>query len=456
LNLICDIAELLIQNIPLLIEGDFLVVESDVKAKILGEIGGRKDEIIDFLQNLVKIPSIVGYEGDAQRFIERKFRELNLEVDVFEADVEELRKDPAFFETTSYIKMGYKNRPNVVGKLQGSENGKSMIFCGHIDVVSPEPTEAWKHEPWEAEISNGRLYGRGASDMKAGIAAIIYALQCIQDVGIKLKGHVTLESTIEEEDGGIGGALATILRGYTADAAILTEPTNVQFVGVASAGVMYFRVKVSGKPAHAAVAHRGINAIGKAIKIYNALMRLNRERQSRIKYHLAERFAPDLRGRVTTLNIGVIRGGDWPSTVPGWAELECRIGWPPGENLKDIREQIENVINKTAMKDPWLRRNPPKIEWMGWQAEPSEQNIGHPLVQTVEKYAKEVTGKSVTFYGGHAGLDTRHFIAHYIPAITYGPRGENYHSVDEYVEVNSVVDVTKVLALTLLDWCGYK
>ena len=432
------------------------MIESNIKANILSEIDRRKGEIIDFLRNLVKIPSIVGHEGDAQKFIERKFRELNLDVDVFEANSKELRKDPAFFETTSYKNMGYKCRPNVVGKLRGTGKGKSIILCGHIDVVSPEPVSLWTHPPWGAEIVDGKLYGRGACDQKGGIAAMIYALQCILEVGVKPKGDIILETTIEEEDGGIGGALATILRGYTADAAILTEPTNCTFIGVASAGVLYFRVKVSGKPAHASVAHRGINAIGKAIKIYNALVRLNRERQRRIKYPLAEKFAPDLRGHVTTLNVGVIKSGDWPSTVPGWAELECRIGWPPGEKLNDVKKQIENVINKTAMTDYWLRRNPPKIEWIGWQAEPSEQDIGHPLVQTVKKYAKEVTGKSITFYGGHAGLDTRHFIAHNIPAITYGPRGENYHSVDEYVEVNSVVDVTKVLALTLLDWCGYK
>lgn len=431
-----------------------MTLESKIK-KILKEINGRKDEIIDFLQDLVRIPSVTGYEGNAQTFIERKFRELNLEVDVFEADIRKLRKDPAYFETTSYKKVGYKNRPNVVGKLRGIGDGKSIILCGHIDVVSPEPIDAWTYNPWAAEIVNGRLYGRGAYDMKGGIAAMIYALQSIQEVGVQLKGDVILETTIEEEDGGIGGALATILRGYTADAAIITEPSDVKFIKVASGGVLYFRVKVRGKAAHAAFAHKGVNAIDKAIKIYKELMQLNKERQSRIEYPLAERYDPSLKGHVTTLNVGVIRGGDWPSTVPSSTELECRIGWPPGERISDIKKQIEDAINKAIRYDPWLRENPPILEWFGWQAEPSEQNIDHPLVRTIEKNVEKVTGESVSFCGGYAGLDTRHFIAHNIPAVAYGPRGGHMHAADEYVEINSVIDVTKILALSILDWCGY-
>jgi len=430
--------------------------QSRVKNRILEEIDNKRDEMTQFLQELVRIPSVVGHEGDAQKFMEQTFRDLGLEVDVWEPDVEELRKHPAFFETTSYTKFGYEGRPNVIGKLRGSGRGKSLILAGHVDVVSPEPVSAWTHSPWSAEIVDNKLYGRGAVDMKGGIASMVYALKCVQETGIKLKGDIILESTIEEEDGGIGGTLATILRGYRADAAIITEPTDVYNIGIASAGAMYFKVKILGKPAHAAYAHLGVNAIGKVMKLYNALHKLNRERQAKVSYPPAEIY-PEMKGRATTINIGKISGGDWPSTVAGWAELECRVGWPPGEELEDVKGQIERTIEKTAKRDAWLGKNPPKIEWFGWRAEPHEQDLNHPIVQTVAKFVNELTGKEVKFEGGSAGLDTRFFVRYAnVPAITFGPRGFNLHSIDEYVEIDSVVETAKVLALTMIDWCGYK
>lgn len=430
--------------------------QSRLQRRILEEIDNKRDEITKFLQELVRIPSVVGHEEDAQKFMEKTFRDLGLEVDVWEPNVTELKKHSTFFKTTSYTKFGYKGRPNVIGKLRGSGEGRSIILAGHIDVVSPEPVSAWTHDPWGAEIIDDKLYGRGAADMKGGIAAMVHAFKCVQAVGVKLRGDIILKSTIEEEDGGIGGTLATILKGYRADAAIITEPTDVCNIEIASSGVMYFRVKVPGVSAHAAVAHLGVNAISKAIRIYNALLKLNEERQSRISYPPAE-VDPAMKGHATTINVGKIRGGDWPSTVAGWAELECRVGWPPGEELEDVKKQIEDAIYREARQDPWLRENPPKIGWFGWRARPHEQDVNHPIVQTVAKFVKELTGKEAKFIGGSAGLDTRHYVLYAkVPAICFGPRGFGLHSVDEYVEIDSVVETAKVLALTILDWCGYK
>jgi len=430
--------------------------KQSVKKRILEEIDNKKDAMTKFLQELVRIPSVVGHEGEAQKFMEKTFRDLGLEVDVWEADATELRKHPAFFETTSFTKFGYKGRPNVIGKLRGSGGGRSLILGGHIDVVSPEPVSAWTHDPWGAEIVDGKLYGRGAADMKGGIAAMVHAFKCVLDIGVKPRGDIILKSTIEEEDGGIGGTLAAILKGYRADAAIVTEPTDVCNIDIASAGAMYFRIKVPGRSAHAAVAHFGVNAIGKAMKIYNALLKLNKERQSRISYPPAE-VDPYMKGHATTINIGKIRGGDWPSTVAGWAELECRIGWPPGEELEAVKKQVEDIVYGVARQDPWLRDNPPRIEWFGWRARPHEQDVNHPIVQTVAKFVKELTGKEAKFVGGSAGLDTRHYVRHGgVPAICLGPTGLNFHGVDEYVEIDSVTETAKILALTILDWCGYE
>jgi acetylornithine deacetylase len=425
-----------------------------VEEGVLGYLDSRGDEIVDFLRRLVGIPSVVGLEGEAQKFMYHTFRDMGLEVDMWEPDINELKKHPAFFETTSFRKYGYKDRPNVIGKLRGVGGGRSLFLCGHMDVVSPEPVGAWSYPPWGGVVVDGKMYGRGAADQKGGIAAMTYALKSIMDLGIKLKGDVLIGTTIEEEDGGVGGALATVLKGYRADAAILTEPGGSR-IGVASAGVLYFRVKVMGRTAHASRAHLGVNAIEKAFLIYRALMELNVERQRRVRYVYAENEAPHMRGRATTINVGVVRGGDWPSTVAGWAELECRVGWPPGESINDVRREIEAKVMEVAMGDSWLRDHPPIIEWFGWCAEPSEQDVNHPIVKLVKSAAEEVLGEGVVFAGGSAGLDTRHFILYGgMPAITFGPEGENTHGVDECVNLDSVIKTSKVLALVLLRWCG--
>jgi acetylornithine deacetylase len=425
-----------------------------VEEGVLGYLDSRGDEIVDFLRRLVGIPSVVGLEGEAQKFMYHTFRDMGLEVDMWEPDINELKKHPAFFETTSFRKYGYKDRPNVIGKLRGVGGGRSLFLCGHMDVVSPEPVGAWSYPPWGGVVVDGKMYGRGAADQKGGIAAMTYALKSIMDLGIKLKGDVLIGTTIEEEDGGVGGALATVLKGYRADAAILTEPGGSR-IGVASAGVLYFRVKVMGRTAHASRAHLGVNAIEKAFLIYRALMELNVERQRRVRYVYAENEAPHMRGRATTINVGVVRGGDWPSTVAGWAELECRVGWPPGESVGDVRREIEAKVMEVAMGDSWLRDHPPIIEWFGWCAEPSEQDVNHPIVKLVKSTAEEVLGEGVVFAGGSAGLDTRHFILYGgMPAITFGPEGENTHGVDECVNLDSVIKTSKVLALVLLRWCG--
>ncbi|MCR6691985.1 MAG: ArgE/DapE family deacylase [archaeon YNP-LCB-003-016] len=425
-----------------------------VEEGVLGYLDSRGDEIVDFLRRLVGIPSVVGLEGEAQKFMYHTFRDMGLEVDMWEPDINELKKHPAFFETTSFRKYGYKDRPNVIGKLRGVGGGRSLFLCGHMDVVSPEPVGAWSYPPWGGVVVDGKMYGRGAADQKGGIASMTYALKSIIDLGIKLKGDVLIGTTIEEEDGGVGGALATVMKGYRADAAILTEPGGNR-IGVASAGVLYFRVKVMGRTAHASRAHLGVNAIEKAFLIYRALMELNVERQRRVRYVYAENEAPHMRGRATTINVGVVRGGDWPSTVAGWAELECRVGWPPGESVGDVRREIEAKVMEVAMGDSWLRDHPPIIEWFGWCAEPSEQDVNHPIVKLVKSTAEEVLGEGVVFAGGSAGLDTRHFILYGgMPAITFGPEGENTHGVDECVNLDSVIKTSKVLALVLLRWCG--
>ena len=367
-------------------------------------------------------------------------------------DVEILRESDDYFETTSYAKYGYENRPNVVGILKGKGDGRSICLNGHIDVVSPEPVEQWSHDPWGGEKDGDFIYGRGAGDMKAGVASIIFAIQALKETQTELNGDVFVETVIEEEDGGIGGTLYLRLTQPKVDAAIITEPTAIN-IGIAGAGVMYFRVIVSGIPAHAANAHYGVNAIVNMVPIIEALKSLNEERQRTISYKYAE-VDPSMKGRATTLNIGVINAGDWPSTVPALCTLECRIGFPPGETRETVINQVEKAIQDVANNSVWLKDHPPLVEWFGWKARPHEQNPEHPFVKLLDKNVKEIAGFEPTYFGGAAGLDTRFFFHHDIPTVIFGPASENSHSINERVSINSTVKTTEIIIRTIMDWCG--
>jgi acetylornithine deacetylase len=362
---------------------------------------------------------------------------------------QDLIKHPAYIETG----LPYdESRPNIIGILPIEDGGRSLILNGHVDVVSPEPIETWERGgPWSATIEGNRLYGRGAADMKSGLIGNYFALKTVLDLGLEPRGKVTLESVIEEEAGGSGGTLATLVAGYTADAMIIPEPLGLQII-TAHPGIRYFRVKVYGKTAHAAQSHEGVNAIGKLSKIYERLVALDRERAQRNR----DDFFEKITGRSCNLNIGTFRAGDWPSTVAGWAELEARISYLPGETEEGITEEIKQVVEGVAAKDKWLKENPPQVEWFGWRAPPWVQDHKIPLIQQFRQTASAVLSSSPEIAASTAGLDTRFGPFFGVPSFVFGPAAGLLHSSNEYVEMDSVIKTIKVLAAFIVDWCGVK
>ncbi|RPJ01241.1 MAG: ArgE/DapE family deacylase, partial [Deltaproteobacteria bacterium] len=297
-------------------------IDDSVKKKIMEGVDQRREELIHVLSSLVKIPSVVGNEGKAQKAVSQLYKGAGLRIVRFQADHEKIKDHEAFIESN----LPMRNRPNIMGIKPGEKNGRSLILNGHIDVVSPEPVDQWTHAPWGAEIVEGKLYGRGSADMKGGLVANYMALKTLLDLGLNPRGKVILQSVIEEEAGGGPGTLACLLAGYTADGLVITEPHSLK-ITVAMAGVHSFRVKVRGKTAHAGLAHQGVNAIGKTYKIYQALAALDEKRGAEVRFDLFEKGS----GRSTHLNVGTLKAGDWASTVPGSAELDCRISFVPGE-----------------------------------------------------------------------------------------------------------------------------
>jgi acetylornithine deacetylase len=416
-----------------------------MRARVCDTIAGMREEIVSTLQELVRIPSVVGEEGRAQGFLEERYRALGLAVTPLLPDLATVCTHPSFIETG----MSYDGRPNLIGRLTGDPQFPSLILNGHVDVVSPEPVDSWRHDPWGAEIDGDRMYGRGTGDMKAGLLANFFALRAILQAGLRPRGDVMLWSVIDEEAGGAGGTLACLMAGYRADAMLCTEPHNLN-VTIAHAGVSHFRVIVEGKTSHGGLAHLGVNAIGKMLPIYQALVDLDEQRGREVVFPLFQKGS----GRSCHINVGIMRAGDWASTVAGHAEIEGRIGFIPGERLGDIQLLVEETIRGVAQKDPWLCDHPPRVEWFGWQDDPWYQDPGHPFVRTLKDTAEDVLGREVEYIGRAGGLDTR-FAPHFrMAAVCTGPRAANIHGIDEYVELPSVIQVSQVLAMTILNWCG--
>lgn len=419
---------------------------SKLDKEICNYIEDHQQELTALLQECVRIPSVTGNEAQIQAWVERRFQEMDLESASFTADYDVISRHPAFIDS----EIPFEGRPNVIGIWQGKESAPSLTINGHCDVVSPEPVSEWTHDPWGAEIVNGKLYGRGALDMKGGFIAGLFAVKTLKALGLKPEGTVVLESVIEEESGAGGGTLACMMqKGIVTDAFIALEPQGPR-ITYCHAGVLYFRIKVQGKSMHAGMAHAGVNAIGKISKIYDALIDLNNRRHREIRYAPFEIGS----GKATNLNIGILNAGDWPSSVAGFATMECRIGFIPGETEAGIKELIETLVSEVADGDEWMRDHRPTVEWFGWHAEPWYQDPNADYPQSFRRTLRRYYGRDPVFMGRGSANDAR-FTAYFGgQGICSGCTGGNLHGIDEYVDLISVSDTAKVVAMNILDWCG--
>jgi acetylornithine deacetylase len=439
-------------------------------AKINTWIDAHRDDLVQTLADLIRIPSIIGNEAPAQAFMRQQYEAMGLTIDEFEPSYEVLRQHPAFIDTG----ISFAGRRNVVARLPspsrrgaGGEVGRSIILNGHTDLVSVEPLSAWTHDPFGAEVvlpspalrgggvgGGGRMFGRGTQDMKSGLIANLFAVKALQACGIQLKGDVILQSVIEEEGGGGGGTLACFERGHIADGFIATEPHWID-VCIAHPGILYFRVVVEGKSAHAGRGHLGVNAAVEAAPIISMLGAWDLERAETKHYEPFERSNLQAR-RSCHLNVGVVRAGDWPSTVPGKCEIEVRMSFIPGETEASVKQEIEARVNAISQTSAWLREHPPKVEYFGWHTEPWIQDERHPFVQEFVQVVHATRGGNDPMprvMGMTAGLDTRFAALYGVPAFCWGPKGANMHGADEYVELDSVIAVTRTLAAFLMEWC---
>jgi acetylornithine deacetylase len=392
------------------------------------------DACIHLAQELIRIPSVTGDERAAQNRVALALEQAGLDVDQFEADVEQLRAHPRF----PGMEVERREAVLVAGAL-GSKGDRSLILNGHADVVPVGDRKAWHSSPWSAHIHAGRLYGRGACDMKAGLAIAISAAAAIKKSGVALRGRLIVESVVGEEDGGIG-TFAMAQRGYKADAAYVLEPTRLCLIP-AQAGALSFRLRIAGRAAHASVRYEGISATEKFELVEARLREL--ERQLNQQPHPLLRRYPI----AYPLNIGRIRAGSWASSVPDELECEGRVGVPVGMASANVRQRFAEALADLAQRDAWLAQHPVQLEWYGGQFDAVEVDPELPAFTALRDVHRDEFGIAPELDGAPYGSDMR-LLVHEAetPAILYGPGDiRQAHATDESIATGEIVQAARVI-----------
>lgn len=395
---------------------------------------------IEFLEELIKFKSISG-EGEEkiQKFILKNFSEFG------EANLipipEEIKKDPEYTFTDK--EPVYSKRKNLILKISGRGEGKSLILNSHSDVVPPA---GWR-EAFNPVIKDGYIYGRGSCDAKGQIATIYLGLLTIKKLGIKLKGDVLVEIVIEEEVGG-NGSLSLIRQGYKADGVIVLEPTEMK-IHPANRGAVWFKLEIEGKRVHMGKKIEGVNAIEKMCFIVRELMLYEEKliEESR-NVPLFEKFDPP----PVQVNFGTIKGEGWPSMVCGKVELEGGVGFLPNKNISEIKEEIEEVIKNC--RDDWIKHHY-KLSFNKLHNDAYSIPPHHPLVKILKEAAKE-SGKNGVIEGFVASCDARLFNkVGGMPVVVFGPGSlDDAHSSCEKIKIDDIKNAGEILTRALIKWCG--
>lgn len=415
-----------------------------VKQQLNDWIDHHKQQYIDLLQQMVQLKSTQGEEKAVQQFVAEHLSSLGLEVDIWDLHGNRLEKHPYFYSNRT----SFADSPNVVGVLKGTGGGKSIILNGHADVVPEGDHDQWDEGPYSGYIAEGKMYGRGTTDMKGGNTALLMVIAAMKALNIRLKGDIIFQSVIEEESGG-AGTLDTILQGYKADAAIIPEPTNMK-IFPKQQGSKWFRLHVTGKTAHGGTRYYGVSAIDKAFIAIEHVKELERLRNERMDDPLYDELEIPI-----PINIGSIEGGDWPSSVPDLVQLEGRMGIAPEETMEDAQKEMEAWMKKLPEKDEWFKKHPVKVEWYGARWVPGAIETEHPVVSALMKNFKSIMEKDAELiaspWGTDGGLLTQ--VAN-VPSVVFGPGiTELAHYPNEMIELDKIFETAKIIAATVVDWC---
>ena len=408
------------------------------------------DRLVANLTDLLSIPSVSGTEAEVQvqAWLADQWAAEGLDVDRWDIDVPALVADAEF----PGMEVERQHALGVTATLHGTGGGQTLLLDGHTDVVPPGDLDAWTGDPFTVRRMsvNGEdsLVARGASDMKAGVAAMWAAVRAVADAGIPLRGNVILAPVSGEEDGGLG-TFALLRHGVKADMCIVPEPTELHIVP-GNGGALTFRLTIRGLAAHASMRTSGVSTIEKLIPIYRALEALESRRNAQVD-PIMQRWPI-----AYPLSIGTVHAGDWASTVPDLLIAEGRLGVAIGESVTQARSEFEQAIAAACASDPWLADHPVEVTWWGGQFASGRTDPEHPITTIVSEEHLALMGNTPDVYGGPYGSDLRLLTGiGGIPTVHYGPGIINAaHAPDEYVPVQQVIDATHTLARMIVRICG--
>ncbi len=414
----------------------------------------RKARLLEILSELIRLPSENtppdGAEKQCQHWLARQLEACGLVPDLYLID-----EVPGLHEHSLYFPgRNYAHRPNLGALRKGAAGGKSLLLAGHVDTV-PAGTQPWTRAPFGAEIDGNRLYGRGANDMKAGLAMNLFVMECLAELNLPLAGDLRFESVVDEEFGGSNGTLAGRLRGNNADAAILTEPSNLR-ICPAQRGGRTAHLRFQAPPA--GVLESGkfpAGAIPQLIHFLSAIKEFAAQRTARCVPH--EMYASSL--DPVPVSVTKVFTSPWgpgePITIPETALVELYWQLMPGETQTEVENEFFSWLANIVAGAPGIFSGMPEvtlpIRWLPGSAIARSE----PLIEEMAAAAKTVMGHKPAITGFEAPCDLFIFQQGFgIPAVIWGPSGGNTHGPDEYVEIDSLVLATKTLLNFVVSWCG--
>jgi acetylornithine deacetylase len=420
---------------------------TDATARVLQAVDAATTTMVAHVAATVRLPSVSGTDGEneGQAHMAVLLDDGGMEVDHWQLDLAALTAHPDF----PGMEVDRSEAWGLVGRLPGAGDGATLMLNGHIDVVPTGDPDAWVEHPFSGDVRDGRLYGRGACDMKAGLIAAHWAVQAIRASGVRLRGDLLLASVQGEEDGGLG-TFGLLQRGWTADACVIPEPTTLDIIP-ANSGALTFRVRIRGRATHAARRTDGVSAIEKFWPVFQALQRLEARRHDVID-PLAARWP-----LAHPLSIGIVHAGDWASSVPDLLVAEGRLGVAIGEPVEHARFDLEQAVAEACADDPWLREHSAEVEWWGGQFASGRLPGDSDLVQRVHGAHGVASGhRPLEVYGAPYGSDLRLLTGlGGIPTLQYGPGDAMLaHGPAECVPVDEIAVTARTLALVALDLCG--
>jgi len=425
---------------------------------IFATIDNNREKHISFLQQLVRAAKTG--EKAIQILLAERFKELGCEVDVLKLLPTSLSLEQEF---AAEEKIDMKERISVVGKFQGEGCGRSLMFFAHPDSELVTSTDDWTHDPFTAEIEEGRIYGWGVADDLVGVAIMTEALDAVLSVKHQLKGDVYLCSTASKRNA--RGVIALLSKGYHANAAIYLHPAEsgegLNEIKAVASGLLNFRIVVTGQapdttePSHTPFAHLGVNSLDKALLIIENLKNLDKRRKQRVYHSLLDSAI----GQSTNLLISSISCGNTKelNRVPEECIIHVSITFPPNEELPQVQKEVEDCISEIILTDPWLKEHPPSITWL-FGTQGAEVPVEHPIYQTVSNALHVVTAEVPHVNPLHSASDIRNpMLFSGIPTVGFGPLAGNLTQTgghDEWVDLKDYIHAIKACAKILVEWCG--